>query len=169
MANVFYRVCLTIINGECELMKSLRKAHIFYASCEGWFRNLTQRLVNGIVLQTFARRAFVPTFMVVLLFIGKGLTGQISGSPSITSTIRLLKGRFGVRQWTSSPSMTQLPLQLVDFTLHVSVILCVGNMTLPSRLTFTSMNCVHTSLTAPSPFEAPALIAMLETPWLCLM
>ncbi|XP_030936530.1 uncharacterized protein LOC115961743 [Quercus lobata] len=35
--------------------------------------------------------------------------------------------------------MTQFPLQLVDFTLHVSVIFCMGNMTLPSRLTFTGM------------------------------
>ena len=54
--------------------------------------------------------------------------------------------------------MTQLPFQLVDFTLHVSVILCIGNMTLPSRLIFTGMSCAHTSLTAPSPFEAPARI-----------
>ena len=54
--------------------------------------------------------------------------------------------------------MTQLPLQFVDFALHVSVILCMGDVTLPSRLTFAGMSCAHTSLTAPSPFEAPARI-----------
>ena len=96
-------------------MKSPRKALIFYVPCEGWFRNLTQRLVHGIVPQAFARRDFVPTSMVVLLFIGKGLAGRSSGSPSITSTICLFRGWFGAGRWTSSPSMTQLPLQLVDF------------------------------------------------------
>ena len=81
-------VCLTIINGERGLMKSSRKSRIFYISCEGWLRNLTQYFVHGIVPQAFARRNFVPTSMVVLLFIGKGLVGWSSGSPSITSTIR---------------------------------------------------------------------------------
>ena len=169
MANVFYRVSLTIINGECGLMKSLRKARIFNVPCEGWFKDLTLRLVHGIIAQAFARWASVPTPMVVLLFIGKGFAGWSSRPLSIISIIYLFRGWLGDGRWTSLPSMTQLPLQLADFTLHVSVILCMGNMTLPLRLTFTGMSCVHTSLTAPFLFEAPALIAMLRTPWLCLM
>ena len=133
MANVFYRICPTIINGECGLMKLPRKARIFNVPCEGWFRNLTQRLVHGIVAQAFARRVFVPTSVVVLLFIGKGFVRRSSGSPSITSTIRLFRGRFGAGRWTSLPSMTQLPLQLIDFTLYVSVILCILPLRPPFR------------------------------------
>ena len=166
---MFYRICSTIVNGEYGLMKSPRKTRIFYVLCEGWFRNLTQRLVHGIIPQAFVRRAFVSMSMVVLLVVRKGLAGWSSGSPLITSIICLFRGWFGAGQWTTSPSMTQLPLQLVDFTLHVSIILCMGNMALPSRLTFTGMSCVHTSLTASYSFKAPMRIAMLRTPWFCLM
>ena len=115
------------------------------------------------------RQTFVPTSMVMLLFIGKNLARRGSKSPSITSTICLLGGRFGARRGTSLPSMTQPSFQLVNFTLHVSVILCMGDMTLPSRLTFAGMSCTHTSFMALSPFEAPVRIAMLGTPWLCLV
>ena len=87
-----------------------------------------------------------------------------SGSPSITSTICLFEGRLGARRGTSSPSVTQLSYQLVNFTLHVPVILCMGDMTLPSRLTFAGMSCSYTSLTALSLFEAPMWVAMLGTP-----
>jgi len=58
----------------------------------------------------------------------------------------------------------QLPLQLINFTLHVFVILCIGDMILSSRLTFAGMSCAHTSLTALSPFEALVQVAMLGTP-----
>ena len=101
-------------------MKSSRKARIFNVPCEGWFRDLTQRLVHGIIAQASARWASIPTSMVVLLFIGKGLAGRSSEPLSITSTICLFKARLGTGWWTSSSSMTQLPLQLIDFTLHVS-------------------------------------------------
>ena len=102
--------------------------------------------------------------MVVLLFIGKDLTRRSSGSLSITSTIRLLRGWFGAKRGTFPPSVTQLSFQLINFTLHVSVILCMGDMTLPPRLTFASMSCTHTSLMALSPLEALVRITTLGTP-----
>ena len=169
MANMFHWICLTIINGERGLMESPRKIRTFYVSCEGWFRNLIQRLVHGIIPQAFVRQALVSTSMVVLLVIGESLGGRSSRSLSITSTICLFKGRLRVGQRMSSPSVTQFPFQFIDFTLHVSIILCMGNMTLPSRLTFTGMSCVHTSLTTSSSFEAPTLIAMLGSPWFYLV
>ena len=162
-------ICSTIINGECGLMELLRKTHILYVSSEGWFRDLTQRLVHGIVPQAFTRRVLISISIVVLLIIGKRLARQSSGSLSITSTIYLLGGQLGVGRWMSSPYVVQFPFQLIDFTLHVSTVLCMGNTTLPSRLAFTSMRCVHTSLTIFSSFEAPTQITMLRPPWFCLV
>ena len=115
------------------------------------------------------RRTFLPTSMAILFFIGKSLARQSSGPPSITSTICLFGGRLGAGWGTSSPSVTQLSFQFVNFTLHVSVILCMGDMALPSRLAFASMSCAYTSFTALSPFEDPVRIAMLGTPWFCLV
>ena len=51
--------------------------------------------------------------------------------------------------------MAQLPFQLVNFMLQVPAILCMGNMTLPTRVTFGGMSCAHTPLTAFSSFETP--------------
>ena len=63
----------------------------------------------------------------------------------------------------------QLSFQLINFTLHVPVILYIGDMTLPSRLAFAGMSCTHTSPTVLSPLEAPVRIATLGTPQLCLV
>ena len=162
-------ICSTIINGECGLIESLRKPRSFYVSCEGWFRDLTQRLVHGIVPQAFARQALISTSMVVLLVVGERFAGWSSGSPFITSIICLLGGQLRVGRWTSLPCVAQFPFQLIDFMLNVSIVLCIGNVALPTRLAFTSMSCVHTSLTISSPFEAPTRIAMLRPPWFCLV
>ena len=103
--------------------------------------------------------------MVRLLFIGKGLARLGSGSPSITSTICLFEAGWR----TSSSSVTQISFQFINFTLHVPVILYIGDMTLPSRLAFAGMSCTHTSPTVLSPLEAPVRIATLGTPRLCLV
>ena len=150
-------------------MESLRKIRIFYVPCEGWFGNLAQRFVHGVVPQAPARRASVPMSMAVLLFIGKCLTRRSSGSPPITSSICLLGWWFGARWGTFSPGMVQLSLQLVNLTLKVPVIFCMGNMTLPTRATFGSMSCAHTPLTTFPLFGTPVRITMLGAPWLCLV
>ena len=166
---MFYWICSTIINGKHGLMESPRKTFTFYVSCEGWFRYLTQRLVHGIIPQAFARRALVSTSMVVLLVLRKILARQNSGSPSVTSTICLLRGRLRAGRRMSSPSVTQFPLQFIYFTLHVSIILCMGDMAFPSRLIFTGISCMLTSFTTSSPFEASMRTAMLGSPWFYLL
>ena len=96
VTDMFHRICSTIINGERGLMESSRKTRAFYILCEGQFRDLTQRLVHGIIPQAFAGRALISASMVVLLVVGERLVGQSSGSPSITSTICLLGGQLEV-------------------------------------------------------------------------
>ena len=63
----------------------------------------------------------------------------------------------------------QLSFQLVNLTLQVPVIFCMGNMTLPTRATFGGMSCAHTPLTAFPPFGTPVRLTMLGAPWLCLV
>ena len=108
-------------------------------------------------------------FMVVFLVVGERFAGRSFGPPSITGTIGLLGGELGVGRWKPPPCLAQFPLQLVDFTLHVSIVLCMGNTALPSTLAFSSMSYMHTSLLISSPFEAPTRITMLRPPWFCLV
>ena len=105
----------------------------------------------------------------VLLFIGKSLTRRSSRSPPITSSIHLLGWWFEARLGVSPPGVAPLSFQPVNFTLQVPVILCIGNMTLPTRATFDGMSCAHTPLTTLSPFGTPVRITMLGASWLCLV
>ena len=107
--------------------------------------------------------------MAVFLFIGKSFTRRSPGSLSLTSSICLLGWWLEARRGTPSPGMAQLSFQLVNLTQHVPVLLFIGNVTLPTRVTFVGMSCAHTPLTALSPFEASLWIFMLGTSWLCLV
>ena len=90
VTDMFHQICSTIINGDRELMESSRKTRVFYVSSERLFRDLTQRLIHGIIPQTFMRWALIPTFTVVLFIIGKRLIGHSSKPLSVTSVIYLL-------------------------------------------------------------------------------
>ena len=87
----------------------------------------------------------MPASMAILLIAGKGFTARSSRSSSISSIICLVRGQLGVGRWMSSPCVAQFFLQFINFTLHVSIILCMRNMALPSRLASTGISCVHTS------------------------
>ena len=70
---------------------------------------------------------------------------------------------------TPSPCATQLLLQVVNLTLHVSFILCMGDMALPSRLTLTSMCCLHTSFMISPLLWVYDWIITLKAPWFLLV
>ena len=127
-------------------MESLRETRAFYISRERGLSNLTQRLVHGIVPKAFIGRALILAPMVIFLVTRESLTGWSSGSLPIRSIIYLLGRQLGVRRWAPSPCATQLFLQLINFTLHVSFILCMGDVALPLWLTFTGMRYMHTSI-----------------------
>ena len=63
-----------------------------------------------------------------------------------------------------SPGMTQLSLQIGNLTLQILVMLCMGDMTFPTSVTFGGMSCVDTPLTVFSPFGTPMRITMLGAP-----
>ena len=133
MTDVFHWIRSTIIKGEGGLMKSPREARPLYAS---W------HFVHGIVSKALMGWALILTLMAIFLVARESFTKWSSGSSPIRGIICLLERQLGIRWGAPSPCATQLLLQLVNLTLHVSFILCMGDMALPSWLTLASM---HTS------------------------
>ena len=82
--------------------------------------------------------------MVTFLVARESFTRWSSGPLPVHGIICLLEGQLGIWWWAPSPCVTQL-LQLVNLTLPISFIFCMGDMALPSWLTLTSMHCMHTS------------------------
>lgn len=169
MADMFHWIHSAIIKGECGLMKSPRETRTFYISRERGLSNLTQRLVHGIVPKAFIRRALILTPMAIFLLTGESLTRRSSGSLPICSIICLLGRQLRVRWWAPSPCATQLLLQPINFTLHVSFILCMGDVALPSWLNFASIRDMHTSLIISLLLKVYNGIVMLRDPWFCLV
>ena len=164
MIDMFHWIHSAIIKGERGLMKSSRETRLFYISSERGLSNLTQRLIHGIVPKAFMRRALILAPMAIFLVTIESLTRRSSGSSPICGIICLLGRQLGVRWWAPSPYVTQLLFQLINFTLHVSFILCIGDVALPSWLNFTGMRCIHTSLMISLLLKVYNGIVMLRAP-----
>ena len=169
MTDMFHWIRSAIIKGECGLMKSPRETRTFYISHERGLSNLTQRLVHGIVSKAFMGRALILVPIGIFLITRKSLIGRSFGSSPICSIICLLGRQLEVRWWAPSPCATQLILQLINFTLHVSFILCIGDVALPSWLNFAGMHCMHTSLIISLLLKVYNGIVMLRAPRFCLV
>ena len=147
-------------------MKSSRETRIFYISRKRGLSNLTQCLVHGIIPKAFIGRTLILMPMVIFLVTRESLTRQSSGSSPICSIICLLGRQLRVRWWAPSPCATKLLLQLINFTLHVSFILYMGDMALPSWLTFASM---RTSFMISFLLRVFDWVVMLRAPRFCLV
>ena len=113
--------------------------------------------------------ALILMLMAIFLVARESFTRQSSRSSLVRGIICLFGRRLGIRWWAPSPCATQLLLQLVNLTLHVSFILCMGDMALPSWLTLTSMCCLHTSFMISPLLRVYDWIITLRTPWFCLV
>ena len=71
MAHMLHKIRSIIVDGERWLIESPRKSCPFNLAREGRFGNLVQRLAHSIIFQAFARRAFIPTFAMVLFIVGE--------------------------------------------------------------------------------------------------
>ena len=105
----------------------------------------------------------------IFLVARESFTGRSYGSSPVRGIICLLGRRLRLRWWAPSLCATQLLLQLVNLTLHVSFILCMGDMALPPWLTLTSMCRLHTSFTISPLLRIYNKIITLRTPWLRLV
>ena len=143
-------------------------SHLLYFTWRG-LSNLTQRLVHGIVPKAFMGWALILTPMAIFLVTRESLIGESSGSSPICSIICLLGRQLGVRWWASSPCLTQLFLQLINFTLHVSFILCMEDVAFPLWLTLAGMRGMYASFIISHLLRVYNWIVMLKAPRFCLV
>ena len=78
LAHMFYRVRLTIVNGERRLVETSRKFGPLYLVRERGFRDLIQRLAYNVISHAFARRAIVFSLVVTLFIVGERFARQSS-------------------------------------------------------------------------------------------
>ena len=71
MAHMLHRIHSTIIDGERWLIEPSRKSCPFNLIREGGLGDLVQHLAHSVISQAFARRALIPTFVMVLLIVGE--------------------------------------------------------------------------------------------------
>ena len=169
MTDMLHRIRSAIIQGECRLMESPKKTCTFYTSHKKGLSNLTQHFIYGIVPNAFMGWALILMLIAIFLFARESFTGRSSGSSLVHGVICLLGGRLRIRWWAPSPCATQLLLQLVNLTLHVSFILCMGDMALLPWLTLTSMCCLHTSFMISPLLWVYDWIITLRAPWFRLV
>ena len=150
-------------------MKLLRETRTLYASRERGPSNLTQRFVHGIVPKAFMGWTLILTPMAIFLIARENLTRRSSRSSLICSIIYLLGRQLRVRWWVPSPCATQLFLQLINFTLHVSFILCMGDVALPLWLTLAGMRGMHASCMISHLLRVYNWIVMLKAARFCLV
>ena len=110
MAHMFYKIRMTIVNGERGLMKSMRKFCPLYLMRERWFGDLIQRLAHSIFSQAFTKRALVSSLVVVLFIVRERLALWSSWPLPITSISFIIKGDVRTRRGSFPLCMAQLLL-----------------------------------------------------------
>ena len=170
LAHMLHRVCSTVVNGEGWLLESSRKCGSFYVMRERRLGELIQCPAHGIVSQAPRRWASVPTPPVVLFFVRKCLTWGSPQSSSIVIVTFIVGGHVKPRTKLPLLCMVQLPLQIVYFSLHGSliilflrhmapnffwlrglvVILFLKHVTARARVALAGLSGVYTSLSKPS-------------------
>ena len=170
MTDMLHRIRPAIIERESWLIKSPRKAYTLYLPCERQFSNFVQRFVHGFISKALVRWAFILTPMATILLVAReSFIGRSFGSSPVRGIICILGRGFRLRCWAPSPCVTQLLLQFVNLTLHVSLILCMGVMTSSTWLNPISMCCLHTSFTISPLLRVYNWVITLGTPWFRLV
>ena len=144
LAHMFYRVCSATIYGERRLVESSRKLRLFYPPCEGWFRNLIQRLFHNVCSHSSAIRASMFSPMMRLFIIGEGFAWWSSWPLSVNG-ILFIVGR-GIEAGRGSPLLCpmDLLLQVVNLSLHGFIIISlVGDVASPSKTASTCMDGMY--------------------------
>ena len=143
---VFHRICSAIIHDERRLVESSREFCLFYPSCEGWLRNLTQYLLHNVSSYSFARKASAFPSVKALFITGEGFAWWSSWPLSVHSVLFII-GR-DIRAGRGSPLLcsTELLLQVINLSLHDFIIISlVGDVTFPSKTASTCVDGMHTA------------------------
>ena len=150
---MLHKVYVAVIKGESWLLESPKECSPFYAVCERWFRELIQCLAHGIVSQALRKWASVFAPLVMLFFMGEGLALRGSRSLPIVIIAFIIGGQVRDKMRSPSLCMAQFSLQVVYLSLHgLFVILSLGYVAAHTRIAFTSLSGIYTSLSKPSIF-----------------
>ena len=171
---VFYRVCSTIIHGECWLVEPSRKFCLFYPSCKGWLRNLVQCLFHNISSYSFTRRA--PAFPLVQMFflIGERFAWWSSRPLSVYGIFFIIEGDIIAVRGLLLLCSTRLLFQIINLSLQgFFITLPMSYMTFPSKTASIHVNGMHTAflivLTISFTFKIEKLILLTNVSSFCLM
>ena len=143
---MFHRICLAIIHDERRLMKSFRKFCLFYPSCKGWLRNLTQCLLHNVSSHSLARRASAFSSVKALFIIGEGFAWWSSWPLSVNSVLFIIGRDIGARRGLLLLCSMELLLQVINLSLHGFIIISlVGDVASPSKMASTCMGGMYTT------------------------
>ena len=171
---VFYRVCSTIIHGECWLVEPSRKFCLFYPPCKGWLRNLVQCLFHNISSYSFTRRA--PAFPLVQMFFltGERFAWWSSRPLSVYGIFFIIGGDIIAVRGLLLLCSTKLLFQIINLSLQgFFITLPMSYMTFPSKTASIRVNGMHTAfsivLTISFTFKIEKLILLTNVSRFCLM
>ena len=143
---MFHRICLAIIHDERRLMKSFRKFCLFYPSCKGWLRNLTQCLLHNVSSHSLARRASAFSSVKALFIIGEGFAWWSSWPLSVNSVLFIIGRDIGAGRGLLLLCSMELLLQVINLSLHGFIIISlVGDVAFPSKTASTCVNGMYTA------------------------
>ena len=143
---MFYRIGMSVIHGECRLVKTFGKLCLFYSPSKGGLRNLAQSLLHDLSSYPPPRRAFSSPLVRVFLFIRIVFTWWSVWAFPITG-ISFIIGR-NIRAWRGLLSLCNgvsfLDLQFLAANPFISMF--VYQVTPSSIATSTSMDRLQAAL-----------------------
>ena len=143
---VFHRICSAIIHDERRLVELSREFCLFYPSCEGWLRNLTQCFFHNISSHSLARRASAFPSVKALFIIGEGFAWWSSWPLSINSVIFIIRREIGVGRGSPLLCLMELLLQVINFSLHGFIIISpVEDVASPSKAASTGIGGMYSA------------------------
>ena len=144
---VFHRICSAIIHDERRLVELSREFCLFYPSCEGWLRNLTQCFFHNISSHSLARRASAFPSVKALFIIGEGFAWWSSWLLSVHSVLFIIGRDIGAERGSLLLCLTELLLQVVNLSLRDFIIISLmGDVAFLSKTTFTCVDGMYITL-----------------------
>ena len=171
---VFHKICSAIIHDERRLVELSREFCLFYPSCEGWLRNLTQCLFHNVSSHSFARRAFAFSPVMALFIIGEGFAWWSSWPLFVNSVFFLIRRDIGVGRGSPLLCSMELLFQVINLSLHGFIIISpMGEVASPSKTASIGMGGMYITFLMFSlisiTFEIEEIILLMKVRRFCLM
>ena len=171
---VFHKICSAIIHDERRLVELSREFCLFYPSCEGWLRNLTQSLLHNVSYHSLARRASSFPSVEALFIIGEGFAWWSSWPLSVQSVFFIIGRDIRVGRGSLLLCSMELLLQVINLSLHGFIIISLmGDVAFPSKTATTCVDGMYTTFLIVFPisftFKIDEIILLMNIRRFCLM